>query len=109
RSYRIDLTRPADNPAWNIALSGTSVELDVRSTATDDQGRPVELFPGLHRAKIVTLAQAPADQTGRLIERSSNEIWFAITPQVVDVASNGGPPNARSFTLTLLGAYLGPD
>jgi len=42
----------------------------------------------------------------RAFEQSSNEVVFAVTPQVVSVAGLGGSASARRFRLTLFGSYL---
>jgi hypothetical protein len=109
RAFRIELTQPADNPAWNIARTSEEIELDVQSTAQAANGGSVTLFPGLYRAKIVSAQSLPGDATGRLVEHSSNVIVLAITPQVVSITAGGGPATARAFSLALLGSYLGPE
>jgi hypothetical protein len=109
RAFRIELTQPADNPAWSIARTAEEIELDVQSTAVADDGSSVTLFPGLYRATVVLADQPPGDATGRLVEHSSNAIVLAITPQVVSITDGGGPATARAFSLDLLGSYLGPE
>jgi hypothetical protein len=109
RAFRIELTRPADNPAWNIVRTSEEIELDVQSMALAADGGSVTLYPGLFRAKIVVAQQLPGDATGRLVEHSSNAIVLAITPQVVSITAGGGPATARAFSLALLGSYLGPQ
>lgn len=109
RAFRIELTRPGDNPTWNITRTSDEIELDVQSTALDANGASVTFYPGLYRANVVVAAQPPGDAAGRLVEHSSNAIVLAITPQVVSITAGGGPATARAFSLDLLGSYLGAD
>ena len=109
RTFRLELTQPADNPAWNIVRSSDSIELDVQATALAVGGSAVTLYPGLYRVSVVVAAQPAGDASGRVLEHSSNAIVLAITPQVVSVTAGAGPATAREVTLDLLGSYLGPE
>lgn len=105
RSFRVEAGGAA-NPAWAFDVRGTELTVSMRQGVTDDEGAALTLYPGLYSARVVTARQINPPTTDRTVEQSSNELVFALTPQVVGVAGQGGPAAARRFRLTLFGAYL---
>ncbi len=105
RSFRIHVD-DGNNPEWSFDVRDTEITVGMRQSVQDDQGAGLTIYPGLYSLRVITTRQLAGDTTSRLIEQSSNELVFAITPQVVSVAGLGGPPAARRFRLTLLGSYL---
>ncbi|MCX4245548.1 DUF4255 domain-containing protein [Paraliomyxa miuraensis] len=106
QGFRLEVTRPADNPAWALLLEDGRIELDLSGSAQDDQARTVTLYPGIYRVQVITARSVAADVTGRYIEHSSNSSLFMVAPQISSVTNGAGPPNARSVTITLVGTYL---
>jgi hypothetical protein len=105
QSFRIDVD-DGNNPDWTFDVRDTEMTVGMRQNVENDQGAALTLYPGLFSLRVITARQLAGDTTGRLIEQSSNEVVFAVTPQVVSVAGLGGPPAARQFRLTLFGNYL---
>ena len=103
--FRIDLTDPA-NAAWAITADGARITLGIRTTVTSDEGVNLTIYPGVYRARVVVGTQIGEGPAPRFLEQSSAAVGFAIVPQIEAVALQGGPPNAREFRITLLGAYL---
>lgn len=105
RSLRIDVD-DGNNPDWSFDVRDPEITVSPRQTVRDDQGAVLTLYPGLFSLRVITARQLTGDTTGRRLEQSSNELIFAVTPQVISVAGLGGPPAARRFRLTLFGGYL---
>jgi hypothetical protein len=105
RSFRIDVDDES-NPDWSLGVRDREITVNMRQTVQDDQGAALTLYPGFFSLRVITARQLPLDTSGRRLEQSSNELVFALTPQVVSVAGLGGPPAARRFRLTLFGGYL---
>ncbi len=105
-TFRIALDRPATNSSWEVRHSGSEIGLRIQATVIDALGRTVTILPGVFRASVVTAHQRSLAPSAALAEESSNELIVSISPQVVNVQSNGGPPTARSYTVQLLGNYL---
>lgn len=105
RSFRIDVD-DGNNPDWGFEIRDTEITVAMRQAVQDDQGAGLRLYPGLYSLRVITARQLAGDTTGRLLDRSSNELVFAVTPQVVALAGLGGPPAARRFRLNLFGSYL---
>jgi hypothetical protein len=105
RSFRIDVD-DGNNPDWSFDVRDTDITVRMRQTVNADDGTALTLYPGFFSLQVVTARQLAGDTTGRRLEQSSNELVFAVTPQVVSVAAMGGPANARQFRLTLFGNYL---
>ncbi|HEX7177272.1 MAG TPA: DUF4255 domain-containing protein [Pyrinomonadaceae bacterium] len=105
RSFRIDVD-DGNNPDWSFDVRDTEITVRMRQTLVDDEGTALTLYPGLFSLQVITARQLAGDTTGRRLEQSSNELVFAVTPQVVSVAGMGGPASARQFRLTLFGNYL---
>jgi hypothetical protein len=106
QSFRIDAMAAASNPDWAFDVRGTEILAGVRQTVLTDDGTSLTLYPGLFSLRVITARQIPGDTSGRRLEQSSNEVVFAVTPQVISVAGMGGPPAARQFRLTVFGSYL---
>jgi Pvc16 N-terminal domain len=104
-SFRID-TGSGANPDWSFDVRDTEINVSMRQDVQDDAGTALTIYPGLFSLRVITAKQLPNDPNGRRVEQSSNEQVVAIIPQIVSVAGQGGPPNARQFRLTLLGSYL---
>lgn len=107
--FRIDLLNPTANPDWSFSTSGVSVRAVMRQLVHDEQGLTLTLMPGIFRARLVLSKQPPGDTTGKLQPQSTNELVFALVPQVVKVTNNGGPPSAHAFRVELFGSYLSTD
>jgi hypothetical protein len=105
RSFRINLD-DGNNPDWSFDVRGTEITVSARQVVQAEDGASLTMYPGLFSLRVVTARQLPGDTSGRRFEQSSNEVVFALTPQVVSVAGLGGPPAARRFRLTLFGSYL---
>lgn len=105
RSFRIALDGSA-NPTWSVDVRDTEIAVAMRQDVENEEGTVLTLYPGLFSLRIVTARQLPGDPLGRRIEQSSNEVVFAVIPQVATVTSLGGPAAARRFRLTVFGAYL---
>lgn len=104
RSFRVDVS--AANPGWAFDVRGTEITVSLRQAVTDDQGTALVLYPGLYSLRVITGRQINPPVSDRAFEQSSNELVFAVTPQVVSVAAVGGLAEARRFRLTLFGGYL---
>jgi len=105
RSFRVDTGSPA-NPDWSFAVSGTEIGVSPHQAVQDDQGVALTIYPGLFSLQVVTSRQIPGAAGGRRVEHSSNEVIFALVPQVISIAGMGGPVNARQFRITIFGTYL---
>jgi hypothetical protein len=105
RSIRIELEGAA-NPEWSFDVRDTEIEVAMRQAVEDDEGAALTIYPGLFSLRVVTARLLPGDPTGRRIEQSSNELVFAVIPQVASVQALGGPAAARRFRLRIFGAYL---
>jgi hypothetical protein len=104
RSFRVDVGDA--NPGWAFDVRGTEITVGMRQAVTDDDGTALVLYPGLYSLRVITGRQINPPVSDRAFEQSSNEVVFAVTPQVVSVAGLGGPAGARRFRLTLFGSYL---
>jgi hypothetical protein len=107
--FRVDATNPLANPDWGFSLGAALIRVSMRQIVQDDQGRTINLMPGIFRARVVVSKQPRGDTTGRLRPQSTNDLVFALVPQVVNVTDNGGPPAARAYSLHLFGSYLRTD
>jgi hypothetical protein len=105
RSFRID-TGDGNNPGWSFDVRSTEITVSIRQAVQDEEGTALTLYPGLYSLRVITARQMTADPNGRRLEQSSNELVFAVTPQVNSVAGLGGLATARRFRLTLFGSYL---
>jgi hypothetical protein len=104
RSFRIDVGDA--NPGWAFDVRGTEITVSLRHAVTDDEDTALLLYPGLYSLQVVTGRQINSPLSDRTFEQSSNEVVFAVTPQVVSVEGLDGPGTARRFRLTLFGSYL---
>jgi hypothetical protein len=104
RSFRVEVSDA--NPGWTFDMRGTEITVTMRQDVTDDEGTALVLYPGLWSLRVITGRQINPPVSDRAFEQSSNEVVFAVTPQVVSVAGLGGPAAARRFRLTLFGGYL---
>jgi hypothetical protein len=107
RSFRVNLADA--NPGWAFDVRDTEITVSLRQAVTDDEGTALTLYPGLYSLRVITGRQINPPVSDRAFEQSSNELIFAVTPQVVAVAGLGGPAGARRFRLTLFGSYLRDD
>jgi hypothetical protein len=105
RSFRIDVG-DGNNPGWGFDVRSTEITVSMRQAVKDEEGTALTLYPGLYSLHVITARQMTADPNGRRQEQSSNELVFAVTPQVVGVTAGAGPPTALQFQLTLFGSYL---
>ena len=104
RSFRVDVG--VANPGWAFDVRGTEITVSMRQAVTDDAGTALVLYPGLYSLRVITARPMNPPVSDRAFEQSSNELAFAVTPQVVAVAGVGGQGAARRFRLTLFGSYL---
>ncbi len=107
--FALDLNSTTINAAWELDHDGTRIQASVRTQVTDAQGRNVELFPGIYQVRVLVTLQPPSDTTGNALEFKSNQLFFAVIPQVSSVVPGPGPMNARPYTLTLHGNVLHDD
>jgi hypothetical protein len=104
RSFRVNVADA--NPGWAFDVRDTEITVSLRQAVTDDGGTALVLYPGLYSLRVITGRQINPPVSDRAFEQSSNELVFAVTPQVVSVQGQGGAAEARRFRLTLFGSYL---
>jgi hypothetical protein len=92
---RIDLDpSPGVNDKWDLAISSEEIGLSFFTTVTDADGNAQSFVPGMYTARVV-LDDDPRTSV-------SNQLVFAVVPQVLEVTS--GTPDVHSLVLT--GTYL---
>lgn len=105
RRARISLSQPV-NPDWEIEFDGAHASASLRTTATDEEGIVLALYPGIYKARIVVGMQMSDQSPPRYLEQSSSDCTFALAPQIASVTMLAGPATARQFRITLHGSYL---
>lgn len=106
RSFRVNVDDGA-NTDWEFDVRDTEVTVRVSQQVRDDEGTLLTLYPGLFSLRVVTGRQINPSVSDRAFEQSSNELVFAVTPQVVSVAGLGpAVGTVRRFRITLFGSYL---
>jgi hypothetical protein len=101
----LDLGDPA-NIDWSISQDGTRISLGFRTTVTSADAQAYTLYPGIYRVRVIVGTQISDAPAPRFLEQSSADVAFAVAPQIVSIASAGGPANASRFAISLFGAYL---
>jgi hypothetical protein len=96
--------KPLINQNWELKATSDSVNLRVFSQVFDSlTNAPVTLLPGSWAARVVVMDPRLGD---RPQPRSSNELPFTITPQIVSVGPATTPPAPATYVLRMVGAYL---
>jgi len=92
---RIDLEpNPPNNAAWAVDLRADQLSLSFFTSVIDAAGATATFLPGLHTARVV-LEQEPR-------ARVSNQIVFAVIPQITDVNTLAG----NVYSIVVAGTYL---
>jgi hypothetical protein len=96
--------QPPINQSWELKATADSVSLRVFGQVFDAKtSQTVGILPGSYAARVVVMDP----RTGaRPQPRSSNELSFTITPQIVSVAPATAPPAPATYVLRVVGAYL---
>ncbi len=96
---RVDLEPdPADgeNVEWRFEVLPNRISMSFLTEVTPADGPPEPLFPGIYTARLV-IEEEPRG-------RVSNQIAFAVIPQITAVALVSGDV----YSITVMGAYLQP-
>jgi hypothetical protein len=100
------------NSDWEFGITKSAIELSVRTSVfglVDGEATPreVSIVPGIYGARLILENQLPGSGPGLgsasapAFPRSSNEVVFAVTPQITEVVPEGG--SDTTFLLTALG------
>lgn len=94
---RVDLERdPAGivNAEWSFEVGASSIRFGFFTSLTDATGTDVPMRPGVYTARALLEEEPRA--------RVSNQLAFAVVPQIRGVTAVGGD----LFSITIMGAYL---
>jgi hypothetical protein len=94
---RVDLERDPSglvNAEWSFAVTASSIRFAFFTSVTDATGTDVPLLPGIYTARVL-LEQEPRASV-------SNQLAFAVVPQIRGVTALGGD----LFSIVVMGAYL---
>ncbi|HEY7375572.1 MAG TPA: Pvc16 family protein [Polyangia bacterium] len=95
---------PSPNVNWNLEATSSSVTFSVFRDVLDDATNTAKtLLPGIYGARVIVNDPRSGD-TPR--PRSSNELAFAVTPQIRDAGPALSPPSPRTYVVRLIGRYL---
>jgi hypothetical protein len=93
--------QPADNVQWAFSVSGNEVSLRVFSKVRDTANAPIAILPGLFGVRLLI----EDDRAGDAVRpRTSNELAFMVTPQILSVTVTA----SRTYALVIVGDYLVP-
>jgi hypothetical protein len=94
---RVDLERdPAGvvNAEWSFEITSSSIRFGFFTSVTDASGVDVPLLPGIYTARVLLEEEPRA--------RVSNQLAFAVVPQIRGITALGGD----LFAVVVMGAYL---
>ena len=99
-----------DNPEWAISATSSEISLRFHTSVVDANDVLFEDFvPGIYTARVVVEEEPPprpANQIGpALTPRTSNQIAFAVVPQVKFIT----PGTLSRYDIRLVGMYLETD
>lgn len=95
---------PSPNVNWKLNATSSSVTFSVFRDVLDDATKtPKTVLPGIYGARVIVNDPRSGD-TPR--PRSSNEVAFAITPQIRDAGPALSPPSPQTYLVRLIGRYL---
>jgi hypothetical protein len=93
--------QPAQNQSWNLAATPTSVTFSIFQDVFDTaSGAAKRVLPGIYGVRVIVNDPRAGDVPR---PRASNELAFAITPQLLSALPAGAP---RTYSLRMVGTYL---
>jgi len=100
-----EATKPQVNKNWELDAAEDSVTLRVFRQVFDSiSNQTVSILPGSYAARVTVMDPRSGD---RPMPRTSNELTFTITPQIVKVRPATLSPLApATYVLQVVGAYL---
>jgi hypothetical protein len=101
--------QPQVNQDWKLQVTSDSVSLSVFQAVFDSISQSqVSIIPGSYGARV-SVVDSRVPEGSRPMPRTSNEVTFTITPQIVSAAPATVNPAPRTYTIAVLGSYLNSD